>query len=293
MTGPSCIHAFERDLSPASALAGALGVPVRPVALHRFPDGESLVRIATEDARPVLYCRLDRPNERLIEALLAADALGGKPVLVAPYLPYMRQDIAFHPGEAVSQRVVTRLLGGAVAALVTVAPHLHRTAALDPLVAPAQAIVIPAADVLAPLLCAEAADRPVLVGPDGESAPALARLAELTGLDALHLTKIRSGDRQVVATLPPGTALDGRRAVLIDDICSTGTTLIEAAQLLYAAGAGSVEAVVIHPLFDAAAASRLRAAGITRIRATDSVAHEAGRIALAPLLAAVLREYLP
>ena len=83
MTELSCIHAFERDLSPASALATALGVPVRTVALHRFPDGESLVRSTTEDARPVLYCRLDHPNERLIEALLAADALGGKPVLVA------------------------------------------------------------------------------------------------------------------------------------------------------------------------------------------------------------------
>lgn len=90
--------------------------------------------------------------------------------------------------------------------------------------------------------------------------------------------------------LPPGTALPGRRAVLVDDICSTGTTLIEAARLLYAAGAGSVEAIVIHPLFDAAAASRLRAGGITRIRATDSVAHDAGHIALAPALAAALRE---
>jgi hypothetical protein len=169
MTELSCIHAFERDLSPASALATALGVPVRTVALHRFPDGESLVRSTTEDARPVLYCRLDHPNERLIEALLAADALGGKPVLVAPYLPYMRQDIAFHPDEAVSQRVVSRLLGGAVSALVTVAPHLHRTAALDPLVAPAQAIVIPAADVLAPLLRDEAADRASDQDPVGRS----------------------------------------------------------------------------------------------------------------------------
>jgi ribose-phosphate pyrophosphokinase len=176
---------------------------------------------------------------------------------------------------------------------VTVAPHLHRTATLDPLIAPARAIVIPAADVLAPLLRDEAADRPVLVGPDGESAPALLRLVELTGFEALHLTKTRSGDREVAATLPPGTALEGRRAVLIDDICSTGTTLTEAARLLYAAGAGSVEAIVIHPLFDAAAASRLRAAGIRRIRATDSVAHDAGRIPLAPFLAAALRECLP
>ena len=98
----------------AERLAQALGVPCRTVTVHRFPDGESLVRVEPSPETAFLYRSLDHPNDKLVELLLAVSALrangAAKVVLIAPYLAYMRQDIAFHDGEAISQRVVGKLL---------------------------------------------------------------------------------------------------------------------------------------------------------------------------------------
>jgi ribose-phosphate pyrophosphokinase len=68
-------HAFAPDLTPATALAAALGYPCHSIDRHSFPDGESLVRVEPPAAAAIVYCRLDRPNDKLIELLPAADAL--------------------------------------------------------------------------------------------------------------------------------------------------------------------------------------------------------------------------
>ena len=99
----------------AAALAEALALPCREVALHRFPDGESKVTLPSTLPERVLICRsLDRPNDKLIELLLTARTArlcGARQlILIAPYLCYMRQDKAFHPGEAVSQTLVGAFL---------------------------------------------------------------------------------------------------------------------------------------------------------------------------------------
>ena len=95
---------------------------------------------------------LNNPNEKLVELLLAAQTartLGASHLtLVAPYLAYMRQDIAFQPGEAVSQRIVGRFLAGLFDAVITVDPHLHRVATLQEAVPVTQAVVLSGAPLL-------------------------------------------------------------------------------------------------------------------------------------------------
>ena len=115
----------------ASALAKALNAPYRLIELHRFPDGESQLRLPPALPGQVVLCRsLDRPNGKLVELLLAAGCarqLGASQlILVAPYLCYMRQDKAFRTGEAISQQIVGNFLAGLFDTLVTVDPHLHR-----------------------------------------------------------------------------------------------------------------------------------------------------------------------
>ena len=92
----------------------ASGVPLHEIALHRFPDGELRVTVGAAAATTIIYASLDQPNDKLIALLFAAEALrrGGakRLVLVAPYLCYMRQDAAFHAGEAISQQVIGALL---------------------------------------------------------------------------------------------------------------------------------------------------------------------------------------
>ena len=91
-----------------------------------------LVTVGDASPTTIIYAALDHPNDKLLAILFAADALrragATRLVLVAPYLCYMRQDAAFHKSEAISQKIVGRLLAAAVDRIITVDAHLHRTA---------------------------------------------------------------------------------------------------------------------------------------------------------------------
>ena len=285
---PPLVLGFPDYRDEARRFADVIDADFAMVDIHHFPDGESLVRLPeTLPGEVVFFTSLDRPNARLIELELAAAAapgLGAKRLtLIAPYLCYMRQDIAFHPGEAVSQRIIGGLLARRFDTLVTVDPHLHRTAHLAEAVPVRRAVTLTAAPAMAAALH-ERGDTPVLLGPDAESEQWVARIAGLAGLEFGVAGKRRSGDREVHITLPD-IELAGRHVVLVDDIASTGRTLLEAARALDARDVLSVSVMVTHALFVGDAIEQLHAAGVTDITSTDSVRHDSNRIALADLLA--------
>lgn len=284
---------FDDEQASAERLAHACGIAASCIARHRFPDGElKLTLPATLPERVVLLRSLDRPNEKLVELLLTAQTARGLGVrhltLVAPYLAYMRQDIAFHPGEAVSQRIVGAFVASLFDAVVTVDPHLHRVATLEEAVPVADAIVLSGAPLLADLI---AVRRPgaLLVGPDEESAQWIAQAASRGGFDYAVCHKLRRGDRDIEISLP-AAAIAGRTVVLLDDMASTGHTVAGAARALLAAGALSVDVAVTHALFAGDALGVMQHAGIGDIWSTDCVIHPSNAIAMAPALAAALRE---
>jgi len=284
--------AFPEYAAQTTALGDALDIPTRPVSVHRFPDGESRVALPPALPQEVTICRsLDRPNDKLVELLLAADAareLGAtRLTLLAPYLCYMRQDVAFSPGEAVSQRIVGRLLARHFDALVTVDPHLHRTPELRDAVPCGDALALSAAPAIAEFLRSRL-DAALVLGPDSESRQWVEAIASAAGFESAVATKTRSGDREVAIELP-NRDYAGRVVVLADDVASTGCTLAHAARQCLARGATQVHAVVTHGLFVGDAVDRLRAAGVDGIWSTDSVTHPTNAIALAPLIAAALR----
>lgn len=285
--------AFDDETGFAQALAAAAGRELRTIARHRFPDGEiKLTLPARLPERVVLLRTLDHPNEKLVELLLAAQtarALGARQLaLVAPYLAYMRQDMAFVEGEAVSQKIVGRFLAGLFDAVITVDPHLHRTDTLAQAV-PARAAVALSAAPLIGRFIAQQGLRPLLVGPDGESAQWVAQAAHAGGFEHAAGRKMRRGDREVDIELP-AVDVRGRHVVLVDDVASTGRTLARAAEALRAAGAARIDAAVTHALFVGDALAALAAAGVREVWSTDSIAHPSNRIALAPMIAAALRE---
>ncbi len=284
------VYSFAESAPQAAALAQALGCAVAPVAVRSFPDGESLVRVPVTIAPvAILYRSLDRPNDKLVELMLAAAALrdGGAEqiLLVAPYLAYMRQDMAFHPGEAISQQVIGRFIAAHFDALVTVDPHLHRTPTLDAVVPGRRTVAVSAAGTLSALLRSEVTPDTLLIGPDVESRPWVESLARPLGLDVIIGIKERLGDRAVSLTLPGIERVRGRPVVLVDDVISSGGTLLNCAGQLQAAGAACIEAVSAHCLASEADLARLLAGGISRIRATDSVPGSAAVVPIAPALA--------
>ena len=283
---------FDGEEPGAAALAAALDVPLRPIVRHRFPDGETRLQLPPSlPPRVALLRGLQQPNEKLAELMIVAPAareLGARRLtLVCPYLAYMRQDMAFQPGEAVSQRHVGRALAGWFDALVTVDPHLHRVASMDEVVPGRRGIALSAA----PLLGAHAAAharQPFLLGPDEEAAAWVRSAAQARGLAHAVCTKRRSGDRDVAVTLPDDD-FRGREVVLIDDVASTGRTLAVTAAALRARGAAAVDVAVTHALFVGDALEQLAQAGVRHVWSSDSVPHPSNVVALAPLLATALR----
>lgn len=284
--------AFDDETELAYELATALEMPLRIISRHRFPDGElRLVLPKPLPARVVLLRGLQQPNEKLVELMLAAPAareLGAQHLtLVSPYLAYMRQDIEFNPGEVVSQRHIGHLLAQYFDTVLTVDPHLHRIDSLDEVMPGRRSVSLSAAPLLGEWI-AQKLPQALLVGPDEESAQWVHQAASAHGLDCAISHKVRHGDRDVSLALPD-VAVQGRSVVLLDDLASTGRTLIAAAQALLAGGATSVDVAVTHALFVGDALEQLHASGVRHVWSTNSVPHPSNVISVAPMLAQALR----
>jgi len=280
----------------AAKLGARLHAAVVTPEIHRFPDGELCVRVepasvAGHDA--VLCGSLHQPSDKfLLVSFLAAtlrDHGARKVGLVAPYLAYMRQDAAFHPGESVTARYFGRLMSQAVDWMVTVDPHLHRLASLDGIYT-IPTTIARAAPSIARWITSEVA-HPVLVGPDAESVQWVAAVAEACRAPYVILDKTRRGDRDVSVS-SPGAHINGHNPVLIDDIVSTGRTMLEATKQLRLAGSAAPVCVAIHAVFADAVDEQLLGAGARAIVSCDTIPHASNKICVADSIADAVRGYL-
>lgn len=292
---PLVLSAFRTD-ALGERVRAALGGEPGQVHLRRFPDDETHVRLGTDPRgrEVVVVCDLHHPDAKTVSlALLCATArdLGARRVgVVAPYMPYMRQDARFKPLEGVTSRYYGALLSGMVDWLVTVDPHLHRHATLDEVISVPHRVVS-AAGRVAEWVKAAVPD-PLLVGPDAESAQWAERVAGLAGAPHVVLEKVRKGDHEVELTVPDLERWRGRTPVLVDDIVSTGTTLIETLGHVRRAGLRPAACVVIHALFSGGAWQRLEAARPSRLVTCNAVPHLTNAIDLSAPIAAAVRELL-
>ena len=296
MTGVA-FQSLPSGADDARRLAALLGLPLREIALHNFPDREMRVTIGPAASTTIIYASLDRPNDKLLAILFAAEAMrragARRLVLLAPYLCYMRQDTAFHEGEAISQKAVGRLIAGMVDRVVTVDAHLHRTTDIRAVFPGIEAENLSAMPAIADALRSTGIDpATVAVGPDVESRPWVSDLAGQLGLAHTVAQKIRRGDRAVEIGFAGDGRLAGRPVLLVDDIVSSGGTLIACAKALRSAGATTIDAVMTHALFAPEMATAFADAGIRSVRSTSSVPHPSNAIPLDAILATALRREL-
>lgn len=283
---------FSDETEAACRFAETAGFASAVVDRHRFPDGELKLRLpGSLPAQVIVYRSLVNPNEKLIELLFVAQAareLGANDLtLIAPYLAYMRQDIAFHEGEVVSQKIIGRFLAQVFDGLATVDPHLHRVATLEEASPVKRAITLSGAPLLGDYIAQQIPDA-FLLGPDSESAQWIASAAKRHGFDHAACEKIRRGDKDVQVQLP-AVNLKNRRVVILDDVASSGRTLAKATRAAIEAGASSVDVAVTHALFAEDALQVIREAGVRHIWSTDCIAHESNVVSIAAMLAEALQ----
>lgn len=290
------VLAYPGQETFGAALAAQLGARPGTFECHRFPDGESLVTVDEQvrGEKVVVVASLRGPDAMALPLRFAAATLrefGAAGVgLVAPYLAYMRQDVRFAAGQAVSAPLFARFLEESFDWLVTVDPHLHRVPELGTIYH-RPAVNVAAAPAVAAWIRANVRD-PVLLGPDSESLQWVGRIAALAGAPFEVLEKHRRGDRDVSVSLPDPARLRGRNPVIVDDILSSGHTIVETLRGIADLGLPPALVVAIHAVCAADACEKIAAAGAARIVTCDTIVHPTNAISVVAPVAEACRPLL-
>jgi len=264
---------------------------------HRcFPDGETYIRIDSDvkDQDVLVVCQLHHPNQKTVDLMYLSETLkqlGARSVgLVAPYLAYMRQDKQFHDGECITSRHFSRWISEHFDWLVTIDPHLHRYNSLDEIYSiPSR--VVHATGVIADYL-KSSVEKPLVIGPDAESEQWANAVAAEAGCDAIVLEKIRSGDRDVEVSLPQLSDYPDHQPVLVDDIISTGKTMIKAAQNIQQLSGRETLCLGVHAVFAPGAVEDMKQAPISGVVTCNCIEHETNGMDVSNLLAGAVLDLL-
>ncbi len=283
------LFAFPRVDQLAAHLCERLGAQMGTLRWRHFPDGESLLALEGEcrGRDVVIVGTLRDPDPLALPLLFAARTareLGARSVgLAAPYLAYMRQDARFHPGEALASAHFASFLSSIFDWLVTVDPHLHRRHDLGALFG----IPVEHVTAIPPIgewIRANVAN-PILIGPDDESAQWVQPLGVAIGAPILALSKQRLGDREVEVCSLPTAEIEGRTPVIVDDIISSGRTLMQVVRRLRVATPAAPACVAVHGIFAADAYQEILDAGVGRVVTTNTIPHPTNAIDIVPVLA--------
>jgi ribose-phosphate pyrophosphokinase len=261
----------------AEKIAAALNISVTPREIFIFPDAERRIQIqeSVVDHEVVIVQPTATPADtNYMETFFLADAAkrsGASSItVVMPYLGYQRQDHVFRDGEAVSLEVVIHMLESL---------DVDRMVALDlHSIKIPEFFRIPLRHLSALPLFAEIIKEnnwltsdSFLVTPDMGGIRRIKIISEL--LEDMNYVTVTK-DRDLATGSIGISAMEGdikKRALIVDDMASSGKTLIQASDMLREKGAEEVYAFVTHPIFSQEAPSHLQESSIDKVFVTDSV----------------------
>jgi ribose-phosphate pyrophosphokinase len=272
----------------AARVAKLLKCPIAKPEVKRFPDGESYVRIDYDfknEHAIIVQSTCYPQNENLIELFLLLDTakdLGARRVTaVVPYFGYARQDKRFKPGEAISVRTICKLIERAGADdLLTV--DIHEEEIMANFAIPAYNLSAMAA--IGRYLADLDMHDPVVLAPDQGALRHARRVAAEFMADYDYLEKTRITPTKVTVR-PKRLNVSKRDVTIVDDIISTGGTVIEAIKMLKKQGAGKIYAACTHPVLVGDALRKILAAGARKVIATDTIEHKTSLVSVAPVIA--------
>lgn len=280
---PLLIDLFEQG-NLAQSIAAHLSIEIANFTLRNFPDGETYIKIESncQNREIIVLASLEHPNVKILPLLFLArtlHTLGVKRIgLCAPYLAYMRQDKQFNAGEGITSEYFAELLSHYFDWLVTIDPHLHRHLSLNEIYSIPNT-VIHAAPAIAKWI-ANNVKNPLLIGPDMESEQWVKDVAKKANAPYLILEKVRLGDREVNVSQPEIEAYHSHTPILIDDIISTGHTLLATIKQLTQLKMKPPICIGIHGIFADEAYDKLLHAGVAQIVTSNTISHPSNQIDL-------------
>lgn len=276
------VFSLPDDDDSAHILARNLNAEMGKAIVRRFPDGESYICIesSVKEKTVIVLAALREPDAKMLPLIFLAATLrdlGAKRIiLVAPYLPYMRQDRRFREGEGITSGYFAGLISEWFDALITVDPHLHRRKSLDEIYS-IPSFALHAAPLVSNWI-RKNIKNPLLVGPDGESEQWVKSVAEEAAAPYIVLEKVRRGDRDVEVSIPQIEKWNERTPILVDDIISTAKTMIKTVGHLKDLKFNPSVCIGIHAVFADNAYADLLEAGVEKIVTCNTISHESNDI---------------
>ena len=281
----------------ASGVAKELGTKAGALEIRRFPDGEKYLRILSDvkgQNVAVIQSIHHTPDELLFEYLLLTDALkdlGAKKVTAfIPYFAYARQDERFKGGEALSFKTVSKLIEAVgTDEIYTIDMHQHRV------LKSSEVFRIPSHNLSAMPLLADYVktngklENPLVIGPDAEAEQWAKLAAERLHSDYDVFEKKRLGDAHVEVR-PRKSNANGRDVLIVDDIISTGGTIVEAVKILQSQGARHIQVACTHPILASGALNKINETGVMGVFGTDTVPSQISVVTVAPLIAEYVKK---
>jgi len=271
----------------ASKVSEKLGIPLERITRRRFADGELYVKLE-EPIEDAIIIGNTYPDSSIIELILTEDAInnaGGKrKILVVPYYGYARQDAMFQQYEAISARALASIYKSLFEKIFVV--NIHSPEGLAFLGEKGKEIRSEVE--IGKQIKLDGND--IVISPDDGFSQEAGIIAQVAGISSSALNKKRVSDTKVIIEFPEDLDVNGKRVALVDDLISTGGTILEASKLLKSKGATRVNVYCIHGLFISGTSKY--SGYVDKIVTTDTVEGPFSSITVSGLISQELKEYL-
>lgn len=252
-------------------------IPLGKIDLGKFSDSEIDVWVEDDINNSnvfILQSNSNPVNDNIIELLLIADALrrsgAHKITAVIPYFGYSRKEKQSRRGEPISAKVIADLLITSGINKV-VCLDLHADAIVGFFDVPV--IYLSALGILAKKLQEEKLVNPIVVAPDVGGVKRARNFASILNAPLAVIEKHRQTDvRDKMEVLSMSGEVSGDTAIIIDDVISTGGTIIESALALKKKGVKKIIVCATHGVFAGNAIKNLENSPVDKLIVTDSIA---------------------
>lgn len=286
IVGPASVKLGEK-------ICSLTGLEKIRFSIKEFPDGEAYVRLLDDvkGSDALIIQSMPPPQDRNLMILLQLISAfktnsGGKASVIIPYMAYARQDKMFLPGEPVSAHLVARLVEAAGAECVAlVEPHSEMAVQGFK-----NKLLIDAIKPFAEYYLENGFGEAYVVAPDRNAASMASRLASMIGGGCGWVEKVRNKETGSISSTEGVLDPAGRKTVLLDDIISTGSTIVEAIKLLKTKGTSEISVACVHGLFVGNAYEKIVNAGASSILASDTIETPYSNISVAGDIVGALRE---
>lgn len=273
----------------AGKIAKKLKCPYSLLKVKKYPDGELNLRLMSNvKGKEVVLVQsfYGDVNECLVEAIFAAETaneLGAKKViLVAPYLAYLRKDIRYGPGECINRNAITNIISRYFDRVLVIDPHIRKGVKISSLFS------IKAVEINADKLIADYIKKniknPLVVGPDKGSLNMAKGISNMAKCNYAIFEKTRISGWEVKTKARKKVDLKGRNIIFVDDIISTGNTILECVKNMKKMGAKRFYCVVVHGIFIENALEKLRKANV-KVVTTNTIPNKVSKIDISGLIA--------